>query len=136
MNLIRYQNPELYPLRQIDSLFQEAFSGFSTNSLFNSLFPSRESKLETDMYENEDNYYLRFELPGFDKQDVNLSIEGYLLSIKAEHKEKDKEASVQRSLLVPDSAEADKVSASLKNGLLTVTLPKSKETKHKSITIS
>merc|ERR1712018_421660 len=76
------------------------------------------------MYENDDKYYIRLELPGFDKQDVKLSIEDRLLSIKAEYKEEGKEASIQRSLLVPESVEADKVSASLKNGLLTVTLPK------------
>jgi len=62
------------------------------------------------MYENDDNYYLRFELPGFDKKDVSLSIEDHLLSISAESKEKDNEASVQRSLLIPEGVEADKVS--------------------------
>ncbi|KAF0188403.1 MAG: HspC2 heat shock [Desulfobulbaceae bacterium] len=79
------------------------------------------------------------DLPGMDKKDINVSLDGDLLTIKGEKKEvkekKDKHyhsierrsGSFYRAVRLPAEVENDKIEAAFKDGVLTLTLPKSKE---------
>jgi HSP20 family protein len=79
------------------------------------------------------------DLPGMEKKDINVSLDGDLLTIKGEKKEvkekKDKHfhtierrsGSFYRALRLPSEVESDKIEANFKDGVLTLTLPKSKE---------
>ncbi|MDD3814705.1 MAG: Hsp20/alpha crystallin family protein [Desulfocapsaceae bacterium] len=79
------------------------------------------------------------DLPGMDKKDINVSLDGDLLTIKGEKKEvkesKDKHyhsierrsGSFYRALRLPVDVENDKIEANFKDGVLTLTLPKSKK---------
>lgn len=80
------------------------------------------------------------DLPGMDKKDINVSLDGDLLTIKGEKKEvKEKKekhyhsierrsGSFYRAVRLPAKVEEDKIEAVFKDGVLTLTLPKSKET--------
>ncbi|MBA3005960.1 MAG: Hsp20/alpha crystallin family protein [Proteobacteria bacterium] len=80
------------------------------------------------------------DLPGMEKKDINVSVDGDLLTIKGEKKEvkesKDKHfhsierrsGSFYRALRLPAEVENDKIEANFKDGVLTLTLPKSKKT--------
>lgn len=81
------------------------------------------------------------DLPGMDKEDIKISLDGDLLIIKGEKREekekKDKQyhtierhsGSFYRSLRLPVEVENDKIEASFKKGVLTLNLPKSKKSK-------
>jgi|tagenome__1003787_1003787.scaffolds.fasta_scaffold20714422_1 HSP20 family protein len=76
------------------------------------------------------------ELPGMEEKDIEVNVSDDVLTIKGENKEGKKEddyvserhyASFQRSFHIPGGVDANKIEASFKNGLLTVTLPKTAE---------
>jgi HSP20 family protein len=91
-----------------------------------------------DLADNGKEYLLRAEIPGIDKEDLNIEVGENEIEIsgetKAEEKEEDKErgylrrerrySRFYRTLPLPDSVIADKVEAELKDGVLTVRLPK------------
>jgi HSP20 family protein len=101
-----------------------------------------------DVHEDKDNVYLRVEVPGMKKEDINLSLHDGSLSISGErkHEEKSQEAEVyraerffgrfQRTVTLPTPVEADKVKAQYHDGILTVTLPKAAEAKPKQIELT
>jgi len=88
------------------------------------------------------------ELPGIDLKDINVSITSNVLTIKGvkkvekeEKKEKyyrkeSRSGSFQRTLSLPTAVDAEKIAAELKNGILTITLPKREEEKPKQITVN
>lgn len=100
--------------------------------------PKFDKLMRTDIKENEKDYSLEIELPGFKKEDIALSLEnGYLLiSAKKVEDEKEKDnylrrersVSSQRSFYVGDVSEED-IKAKYDNGVLTVTVPKAEDKK-------
>ena len=100
----------------------------------------------TDVYEEEGQLILKTELPGINKEDLDVILEGDRLTIKAEKHEEVIEDSVHhirerhygqyfRSLTIPFHAKGDKISATLDNGVLELRIPKAEETKAKRIEI-
>ncbi|MFB0527680.1 MAG: Hsp20/alpha crystallin family protein [bacterium] len=92
-----------------------------------------------DVYDKEDRIVVKAELPGIDKKDVKVSVDGDILSIRGETKKaqevKEKDyyyserayGSFYRTLPLPVIVEKEKVKASYKDGILTIELPKTKE---------
>ena len=99
-----------------------------------------------DITEDEKEYIIKTELPEVKKEDVKVAVENGLLTIVGERrfeKEENKKyhrverayGRFVRSFIVPDSVDADKVSAEFKDGVLQVHLPKSEKTKPKQIEV-
>jgi HSP20 family protein len=100
-----------------------------------------------DVYEEKDNYVVKAELPGMKKEDISVSIEGGDLVISGERKSESKSdgaeiyraeryfGKFQRSVSLPATVSAKDVRAEYKDGVLTVTLPKSEESKPKQIEV-
>jgi HSP20 family protein len=102
-----------------------------------------------DVAERDNGYEITAELPGMDASNVDVKYADGVLTIKGEKKEEKEEkkkdyymserrfGSFQRSFRLPDGVDADKIAADFKNGILTVTLPKSAEAQknEKKITI-
>ena len=153
MSLIRYQSPELatWPaldrwstLRdELDSLFEmPLWSGFGRQSqLFSGWTPA------LDVYQNNDNVIAMIELPGMKKEDIEISLHDGMLTIGGERKAETKEGDnaerseryigkFRRSITLPARIDANKVSASYKDGILTVNLPKAEEAKPKQIQVN
>jgi len=92
-----------------------------------------------DVYDQKDCLVVKAELPGIDKKDVKVSIDGDVLSIRGEIKKeqevKEKDyyyserayGSFYRTLPLPVAVQKEKVKASYKDGILTIELPKSEE---------
>lgn len=111
--------------------------------------PMLRSRMRSDVIEFDDHYKVEVEIPGFDKEEINLSYSNGFLVIKAdrnlENKVEDTKAkylykereitSLTRTLKVPNVDE-DKITASLKNGVLEVILPKKEVQTNKQIPIS
>lgn len=100
-----------------------------------------------DVFEKDGALHLRLELPGVDEKDVQLKIEGNILSVSGAKKHPEAtEASdfrqveslygdFSRSFVLPESVDPDRVSAKFRNGILTVTLPQKAESKPRTIKI-
>ena len=125
------------------------------NRLMNSFFGSPVSQSGCDydfmprvnVRENEDKVSLTFEVPGMDKGDIKIVVENDILTVSGERKFSDDKSendivrseihsgSFSRSFTLPDTVDAEKVTADYKNGLLEVTLPKKEEKKPKQIEV-
>jgi HSP20 family protein len=100
-----------------------------------------------DLSETKDSLVLKVEAPGMDQKDIQISLQENLLTIKGEKKqEKDEKderyhrversyGSFTRSVRLPVGVDASKVTAAFKNGLLTVTMPKTVAAKGTTIPI-
>jgi HSP20 family protein len=101
-----------------------------------------------DVFEKEDRFVVKAELPGMKEDDIDVSVVGDTLSIKGEKKTetetKDEDyyrcersyGSFYRSIPIPSNVDADKIEASFEDGVLEVALPKSAKVKPKKIAVS
>lgn len=91
----------------------------------------------TDVQDNGDSYTLEAELPGFDKEDIHIDVEGDQLTIQAQHKTENDQKDDQGNYLRREryygsysrsfdisQINADQISAAYENGVLKLTLPK------------
>jgi HSP20 family protein len=97
-----------------------------------------------DVAERENEYEITAELPGMEEKDIELTVSDDVLKIRGERKEEKEEknkdyhiserryGSYQRSFRLPEGVDDSKIEAKFKNGLLTVTLPKTAEAQKKS----
>lgn len=142
MNLIRYQRPDsvwptfgrLSSLRdELDRLFESPWADLANTS---QLLSGRTPAL--DVYEDKENFIIKAELPGMKREDIDISLHGGALSISGKRKSETKheDAEVHRTVTLPAAVAADKVKAQYKDGVLTVTLPKTEEAKPKQIDVS
>jgi HSP20 family protein len=106
-----------------------------------------------DVHEDGDHFYVEAELPGFNKEDVDITLEDGVLTIRAEQKAESREGEgggkertplhierrwtrFERSFTLPTAVNESSVKAELDNGMLTITLDKREETKPRKIQIS
>ena len=98
------------------------------------------SQFPVDLYEDENNAFVRAELPGISREDIQVELADGHLTIKATRKtgEGDEATTTEysRAITVPDTVQADQVGATSENGVLTVTLPKREESKPRKITVA
>ena len=127
---------------ELDRLFESPLGELGRAShLFNGWTPA------VDLYEDKDSFTVKAELPGLKSEDIDVSLNEGVLVISGERKceQKFDEAEThrverffgrfQRSIVLPSSVKTDKIAAQYKDGVLTVTLPKSEEAKPKQIEI-
>ena len=103
------------------------------NTLLNNILNdinNRSSKL-SPVKESGDVYLAEFELAGFTKKDVDIQVADNTLTIKAKNEHRDKSF----KLFLYDLVSEDHITASLKNGLLSITLPKKEVSATKKINI-
>lgn len=101
-----------------------------------------------DVYEEKDNFVVKAELPGMKKEDISVSLHDGNLIISGERKTETKGEGAevyraerffgkfQRSVALPATVAASEVKAEYKDGVLTVTLPKSEEAKPRQIAVN
>jgi len=153
MSLIHYQTPTsvMWPslnrwanLRDdLDTLLDLPF--WNTSGRQSQLFSGWTPAL--DLYQNNDNIVAVIELPGMRKEDIEISLQDGTLTISGERKEERGTedgatrterytGKFRRSITLPTRVDANKVNATYKDGILTVTLPKAEEAKPKQIQIN
>lgn len=149
MRLVRYTYPSFRSLSpsfgapqrapwsglesEIDRLFSTALTDFGAAS------PTR---FPVDLYEDKANTYVRAELPGVSREDINVEMTDGYLTLTAARKSVGADGkpgesfSFSRAISVADDVQTDQVSANYENGVLTVTLPKREEAKPKKVSIA
>ena len=100
-----------------------------------------------DVYETQNDLVFLFELPGFEKDQIKITINEGQLFVSGERPVDEKKdvkyhqverwyGSFHRSFVLPTSIQADRIAANLKNGVLTITLPKREEAKPRQIAVN
>jgi HSP20 family protein len=101
-----------------------------------------------DVFEKEDKFVMKAELPGMKEEDIDISIVGDTLTIEGERKAESevKEddyyycersyGSFSRSIAIPSNVDAQKIEANYEDGVLEVSLPKTSKVKPKKISVS
>ncbi len=155
-SLVRRQ-PRTASVLATDPLFRE-FDRFFRGDLFRplGLFDSwRGEELgdnrwmpAVDVREEDDAYVFSAELPGLTREEVNITVEDNVLTLSGERKFEDQQnggnyhriertyGAFSRSFSLPGQVDSDKIAASFKDGLLTVTVPKTEQAKPRQIKIS
>src|SRR5688572_8181101 len=143
MNLIPWRN-EGFGLstlrREMDRLFED-FSDNGGRGGMEKWAPSM------DVSETPEALVVKAELPGVDPKEVEISVSGDTLTVKGEKKEEKEEkgktwhrlersyGSFFRSMTLPMPVDADRITAEAKDGVLTITLPKTEKAKAKRIEV-
>lgn len=133
-------NPFLTLHREVNRLFDDMFRGFDVAPFGDRFFDRAIGWPNIEVSDSGQEVKVTAELPGLDEKDVQVELANGMLVIKGEKKteseDKDRLFSerfygrFERRIAVDDVAE-DKVKASFKNGVLTVTLPKSADARQK-----
>jgi HSP20 family protein len=134
--------------REVDRLFEDFDQGFWRSPFRRSVldiapFWSRAKTLTAepavDIVENDKAYEITAELPGLDEKNIEVKLANGGLMIKGEKQEEKEErkkdyylhersfGAFERRFAVPEGVDTDKIEASFKNGVLTITLPKKPE---------
>ena len=98
-----------------------------------------------DIEEQDDAYVLEAELPGVEREDVNIEVAGNELSVTGEIKEKERKGALRRRtrrtgrfeyrVRLAEQVDASKIEASLDRGVLTIRVPKSERTQRQKVEI-
>lgn len=135
------------PFRELVSLRDDM------DRLFRSFFGGPLEEVEgfwapvIDIEEDNDSYYVRAEVPGIKKEEIKISVRGNALSLSGERKQESETKNktfhrversygrFKRTISLPSEIDAEKVKATYKDGILTVTLPKPESMKPKEIEV-
>ena len=128
--------------RQMDALSSIFFRGMpERRGLSAGVFPL------LNLTENQENYYIRTELPGLKAEDLGIQIVDKTLTIsgerkipeegeKAKYHRREREAGkFSRAIGLPGDIDSDKVEAKMRDGFLTITIPKAEAAKPRQITV-
>jgi HSP20 family protein len=134
------------PFTEFEDLYQQM--GQLMNSAFGGLWPPAAQAWAplADVTETGDAYVAEVELPGVSKDDINVELAGSELAITGDAKDTATEGRALRRgrrgghfeyrVLLPGQADPDKITASLADGVLTVTVPKAEADKPRRIAIT
>jgi HSP20 family protein len=132
-------------LRRLNSVLDEAFSNWpfqqEAGSITSSWYPA------CDVFEDKDAVKIVAELPGVKAEDVKLSLESNVLTIRGEKKQEAEERServhryersygtFERAFVLPSTVDGDKISAQYQNGVLTILVPKAERARPREIPV-
>ncbi len=132
---------EIMTLREaMDQLFNDAFTSSAG-------VRKVASTPLVDMYQTDDDIVIKATLPGFAKDDVDITLTDNVLTLRGNVEKEEKNegksyyireqsyTNFERSLRLPVDVELEKAEALFKDGILTITLPKAEAVKPKSIMI-
>ena len=144
MTLVRYEPwGMLNQLRRdMDRMYQSQTEGEESTSVATSAWVPA-----VDIKETDDAFEIHADIPGVDPKDIDVHMENGVLTIKGERESEKKEekegykrverewGSFYRRFSLPDSADADKISAKSQNGVLEITIPKQEKVQPRKISV-
>lgn len=127
--------------RELDRWVDEALSGWGRGENLRSWYPM------TDVSETPEHLVLRLEVPGMSREDIKLSVENNVLTVRGEKRQEAAQenenwyrtersyGAFERSFSLPTHVNPDAVRASLESGVLTIKLPRREEARPREIQI-
>ncbi len=119
-----------------DDFFRDVAPGFYVKPLHGDPLPSP-AQIKVDVKESDGSYTVQAEVPGVSKEDIHISIDGNVVTVRAEVKQQDSSGkdekvlrseryfgAVSRSFQMPVDIDQTQAKAKYDNGVLTLTLPK------------
>jgi len=129
------------PLNRLDTLFDRFFGDdFDVMGRHGLVW----SHLPLSMWSDEDHVYIEAELPGVEEKDLEITVHGDVLSIKAERRPTEGRnyqysnrvfGRFERAVALTEAVDTDQIEATLANGVLHLRLPKKAEARTKKITV-
>ncbi len=120
----------------LDDFFKDINPGFYIRPLHGDPLPTP-GQIKVDVTETDTGYVISAEVPGVPKEDIHVSLDGNVVSLRAEVSQQDKQSkddkvlrseryfgSVARSFQLPTDIDAAQAKAKYDHGVLTLTLPK------------
>ncbi|HHH46167.1 MAG TPA: Hsp20/alpha crystallin family protein [Thiotrichales bacterium] len=147
MSLVRYEPWSLLNQlsKEIDQLFDPRRMALSTEQ--QSDVATADWVPAVDIKEEPDKFVIHADVPGVDPKDIEVSMENGVLTIKGQREEEKKEekegykriervrGAFYRRFSLPDTADAEKIRAKVKNGVLEIVIPKQEEVQPRRITV-
>ncbi len=144
--MLARRNEYTHPLEGLDREFGRMLNRFRGSAEL----PGALGAYAVDVHEDPDHFYVEAELPGFTKEEVDITLEDGVLSIRGERKEAAQKpatdkvplhverrwARFERSFTLPAAVDESSVSARLADGILSITLNKREEVKPRKIQIT
>jgi len=145
---------QLVRLNPVRDMFN--FSNRINHVFDNFFYPTNRDEVEfsirnwnpvVDVYDNDDNFVIKAELPGIDKEDIEIDVKDRVLTLKGERSSENevkednyyrRERSFgkfERAFTLPADVDPDKIKADFKDGVLKIDIPKPEEQKPRQITI-
>lgn len=133
-------------LRRLNSMLDDAFSAWPFQSQENGALTSSWLPA-TDVFEDKDAVRIVAEVPGVRPEDVKISLENNLLTIRGEKRQQAEEntervhryertyGTFERAFSLPTTVDPEKIAASYTNGILTVTIPKAERARPREIPV-
>jgi len=136
----------LTPFRRMEDLFESFFRRPPGRPWWPSLprwFEERELSPSVDIFEDGDDIVVKTELPGMEKDNIEVNLTENTITLSGEKKKEEKVekkdyyhlersyGAFSRSFNLPTDVQTDKAKASFKNGVLEVRIPKTEEAKKK-----
>ena len=137
----------LYEIRRARGLANRHLVGFpqSVSEIDAGAINKRDWSVPLDIFRDGSNVTIKASLPGVNPADIDVTIEGVILTIKAETESENREhvvrerrtGSFQRSIRLSEHVDTENVDPRYENGILTITLPlaESKKAKHLTVTV-
>ena len=129
MNIVRWNNlsSAMPMMNHLDDLFD--------SMIYKTLERNRNWTPEVSIFENDKLYTVTMDIPGVEKKDVNIEVEGSCLTVSGKRDEKNEKdmslyysqtryGNFSRTFNLPEEIGVEKISAKYKNGTLILTLPK------------
>ncbi len=138
-NVVMREEPVSFPVREEESWATPAYSQNDNDNA--------EGQLTIDVYQTENDIVIKSTIAGVKPEDLDVSINNDMVTVKGERKNEEEVengnyyyqecywGSFSRSVLLPVDVIPEKADAALKNGILTIRLPKADTTKTKKIQV-
>lgn len=144
MSIVRYQpwNSMEQLRREMDRMFGQSSSTEETSNIATSDWVPA-----VDIKETEKEFIIHADIPGVDPDDIDVHMEDGMLTIKGERESETKEnregykrierqrGTFYRRFSLPDTANAEKISAKSNNGVLEITIPKQEKAQPRKIQV-
>jgi HSP20 family protein len=144
MSLLITRRGPVADVRRLNHVLDQAFTNWPFSN-GQSIAPAAWAPA-TDIVEEGDSLRISLELPGLKPEDVKITLENFVLTVKGEKKQVVEEkgtvyryersyGAFERSFTLPNTVDADKVGAKFEHGVLTVSVPKAEKAKSREIQV-
>jgi HSP20 family protein len=136
-----------WPMRRLQSEIDRLFESSLGDWLTADVSPAEAWLPAVDVYEDKDNVFVKAEMPGMKKEEFEVYLTGDNLNLAGERKVETEEKGTecyrteryfgrfQRSIPLPAAVDAAKITAHYHDGILTITCPKTEETKRRQVEV-